>query len=377
MRGISKDEWCKTQPTPGPQTGRHPCGTGCGGSNGDPHLRRSSGSATTSRPRASTSCSDPPDGSIEIQGRQEPPCLTGSASPPPSFGSNCQATINTAVAVKVNGHRIGFYSVGRRARRPSRRQPRRREPRSPPPTWAPGATLDRLSPRLRARPSGRDEAVGAVARRVRGSTSSSSRPDTLPPSGVGLIARSHRTAGLHVPALPDGTALPVPIDRHERYHELYEVLAPAWRVTYVDVAHSTTSPARRRFVPRRGLPPEAAPLLDRRPRPDRACQARTGCAAVTDKDLADQCAYDTAVTGDTRYATLYARATSSRRVGPPTLDLAPARDSAPSLPSTGAAPPSGINLVEDHLANRRRRRPKRSVPTGRSTSRWASRPGVR
>ena len=52
---------------------------------------------------------------------------------------------------------------------------------------------------------------------------------TVAESGAGLVGRS--APGFGIPRLPDGTALPKPLDRHEAYASLYQRFADAWRVT--------------------------------------------------------------------------------------------------------------------------------------------------
>ena len=79
------------------QPRRSSCEANCGGSNGDPHLRTVDGVRYDLQAAGEYVLLRSADGSIEIQGRQE-------RSPE---GDN--ATIDTAVAVRVNGHRVGFY----------------------------------------------------------------------------------------------------------------------------------------------------------------------------------------------------------------------------------------------------------------------------
>ncbi len=165
LKGIGKDDWCRKKATPAPQAGGGECSSSCGGSNGDPHLKTIDGKKYELQAAGEYVLLRSADGSIEIQGRQEPPCVVGAASPPPSFAPTCQATINTAVAVKENGHRVGFYVSERRADGPRRREAHRREPgrhRRP----RTGHEAHRLSPRLRARPARRDEGLGPVGRLV-------------------------------------------------------------------------------------------------------------------------------------------------------------------------------------------------------------------
>jgi hypothetical protein len=127
-------------------------------------------------------------------------------------------------------------------------------------------------------------------------------PDVVA-AGVGLVGRS--APGFGIPALPDGTALPKALDRHESYATVYQRFADAWRVTDAttlfdyDADKSTASYTIRDYP----SAPKVATFeeLD----PAKAAAGRAACAPVADASLRDQCAFDVAVTGDAGYVRPY------------------------------------------------------------------------
>ena len=84
------------------------------------------------------------------------------------------------------------------------------------------------STRHRDRPAGRD-GLWAISIAPYGINVLIDPAPTAADTGVGLDGRS--APGLGVPRLPDGTALPQALDRHEAYAALYQRFADAWRVT--------------------------------------------------------------------------------------------------------------------------------------------------
>ena len=332
IHGTSKDDWCKPRATPSPPQ-NNPCSpAGCGGSNGDPHMRTIDGIRYDLQAAGEYVLLRSADGAVEVQGRQERP------------GDSGNATIGSAVAVRVNTHRVGFYAA----------------PTGPPEVHVDGVVVDA------AKAASADLGTGArLAAYQRGYELD--LPDgtkvwalsvghwginllvlpsaALRASGVGLIAHVPPTAGYRVPAMPDGSTFKVPIDRHEKFHDLYEVLAPAWRVTtssLFDYAAGKTTDS----YTLAGFPPEAVPQTSADLDQTALSGARTKCAGVTDPDLADQCAYDVAVTGSPEYATLYGVTQDLQTQGTTSLSQPPG--ATPPPPPGG--PTAGINLVADHLA---------------------------
>ncbi len=326
--GKSKEQFC-----PAPQ--KKPCNSSCGGSNGDPHLRTVDGSRYDLQAAGEYVMLRAPDGSVEIQARQEP------------RGAN--VTINTAVAARVNGHRVPFYVAEA----------------GPPTVLVDGQGIDagvaatdlgagaRLTQYQRGFeldfPDGTK--LWALSLGSWGINLLVLPSNELRRDGRGLIAGVPSSAQFRVPALPDGSPLPAPVDRHDHYRLLYEVLAPAWRVTadtsLFDYDGGTTTDS---FTVA-GFPPETAPLTAQDIDQALFAGALQTCAAVTDSDLVSQCAFDVAITGESQFATLYLVSDALETQGTATLDQ-PAPTSAPEItppPSQGPLP-AGINFVADHLA---------------------------
>ena len=274
-----------------------------------------------------------------------------------TFAPSCSVTLNTAVAVKVNGHKVGFYAG-----------------QGGPVVHLDGQVLDPT--RIGTADLGTGATLAAYRRgyeldlpdgtKVWAITAGSNgfnilvKPSSaLLASGVGLMASVPSTSSLRVPALPDGSVLAAATDRHDLHHQLYEVLAPAWRVTDATTLFDYEAGRTAASYGVAGFPPESVPTSTADLDPATFGTARAACAGVTDPDLADQCAFDTAVTGDTSYVTLYAASDQLQSVGTSTLDLEPGATPAPATSQTPAAsqtprPPgtgtaSGVNLVEDQL----------------------------
>jgi hypothetical protein len=167
-------------------------------------------------------------------------------------------------------------------------------------------------------------------------------------SGVGLLAKVPLNAGYRVPAMPDGSVFKVPLDRHEKYHDLYEVLAPAWRVTIATSLFDYATGKTTDSFTVKGFPPEVVPQTIADLDPAAVATARTACAVITDPELADQCAYDTVVTSSTEYVTLYSVTDIFQTQG--TTALGPQTSGPTPSPPPAGGPSAGIHIVEDHLA---------------------------
>ena len=90
--GRPTSTWCKPGNPPHQQT----CTGGCAGSNGDPHLLTTNGFRYDFQAAGEFTLLRSPDGSLEIQARQEPYPTSSSRD----------VAINTSVAARANGHRI-------------------------------------------------------------------------------------------------------------------------------------------------------------------------------------------------------------------------------------------------------------------------------
>ncbi len=334
IQGISKDDWCGATATPAPEAGNL-CKAGCAGSNGDPHMRTVDKAQYDLQSVGEYVLLRSADGTFEIQGRQERPTTGGNA------------TVNTAVAVKINGHRVAFYNTNVEGPAAVRIDGASVDAASS--DLGPGATLISL-------PRGYelDVADGSrvwVLAAGKASISITVIPsDALRASAVGLLARVPSNAGLRVPGTSDGKTFPVPLTPQERYHDIYDILAPSWRVTAkatlfdYDAGKSTDSYTLAGFPP--VTVPETLDQLD----PAAVASAKTSCAGVVDPDLATQCTYDVAVTGTIEFVTLYTMSDDLQADGPASMSL-PTPGSTPSPSPSGAlGQATGVNLVADHLA---------------------------
>ena len=81
-------------------TATSPCGTGCAGSNGDPHLRTVNNVYYDFQAGGEFTLLRSADSSLEIQVREEP------------YQSSDHVAINTAVVARDNGHKVGVYFTG-------------------------------------------------------------------------------------------------------------------------------------------------------------------------------------------------------------------------------------------------------------------------
>jgi hypothetical protein len=291
--GHGLDEYCKPLPTGAQQTSPpgSPCPT-CGQSNGDPHLRtinryrydfQAAGEFTLLRSR---------DGSVDIQARQVP-----------VRDSSFQGvSANSAVAARLNGHRVGIYAA--------------------PDT---GILTLKVDAQPRDAASGIDLGAGSGVLAVpKGfvvtfSDSTTMRVLSVGPWGINAIIQPSAAlaaegtgllgpivpGGLGVPALPDGTLLPAAPDKDTRSKTVYGQFADAWRVTDAttlfdyDPGQSTATFTDRSWP---HVDPEQALASIS---PDQQSAASTACASITDPELRAECVYDVEATGDDGYAQSY------------------------------------------------------------------------
>ena len=332
VRGISRADFCKPA--------EKPCAIGCGGSNGDPHLKTVDGSRYDLQAAGEYVMLRAPDGSVEIQARQEP-----------RGGS---ATINTAVAARVNDHRVGFYMVDDGVP----------EVRVDGSVVSPdgiggidlgaGATLAAFERGYQLDfPDG--TTLWALSIGTWGINVLVLPSDSLRADGVGIIARVPSDTRFRIPALPDGSTLPAPANHDEHYQELYGTFAPAWRVTddntLFDYEESQTTDS----YTVADFPLQTAALDVSELNPDDFAAAQLTCGVVTDADLAEQCAFDVVVTGEEEFVSLYVVSDELETQGTSTLSEPPPTVSVPETPGpetpvpTGGPLPSGINFVADHI----------------------------
>ena len=248
--------------------------------------------ATTSRPPASTCCSGPPTARSRSRRGQEAAAR----------GRHLRVTINTAVAMRVNGHRVGFYRARTGLPTVMSTASRSTGGDSARPTSAPARGSPRTRSGYQLDLSDGTSGLGPLARG--GVRDQPARPPigrTAAPRVGPARRRSRCGRAFAFPRLPDGSALPRRSIGTTAGTSCTRSSRPAWRVTPGDVACSTTRPADAATrTRRRGSRRRRRPLSDRGPRPGRPSR-RLGrrAAGVTDPDLADECAFDVATTGST------------------------------------------------------------------------------
>ena len=133
-------------------------------------------------------------------------------------------------------------------------------------------------------------------------------PDSFRTSGTGGIMGAI-VPGDWLPALPDGTSMgPMPASLHQRYSDLYQKFADAWRITdkssLFDYAPGTSTDT----FTMRGWPPEKPPcaIPEAIPvQPASQAVAQDACEQVTAKNMHADCVFDVMATGDTGFAKTY------------------------------------------------------------------------
>jgi hypothetical protein len=257
---------------------------------------------------------------IEIQARQTPVATNGPLGAHPHSGLSTCASLNTAAAVSIGGHRITYQP------RVDSDQPNRE-----------GLVL-RIDGKAVSYPAGRGISVDGV--RVMATTASAGI-QIQGPGGTEVIitpgfwdhyqvwylnvdVRSARaTYGLMgsiapdnwVPALSDGSQLGArPAALSDRYKQLYVKYADSWRVTKTgslfDYAPGTdttkyTLSSWPGFQPQSCQVPKNWTWNPEPPKPLDEATAKRVCEKVTDQTTRENCMTDVIATGDIRFANTY------------------------------------------------------------------------
>jgi hypothetical protein len=262
------------------------------------------------------------DAAVEIQARTEP------------RGAGSDMTINTAVAARVNDHRV-VVSVGAPALQ----------------VRVDGQVADLGSPmdlgsggRVVQYANGIEidltdgSRLYALARSKCCLNIVISPSDGLRSDGRGLLGEV-AAGGLPVPALPDGTRLPRAENAHDRFTAIYEQLAPAWlatdATTLFDYAPGKTTASY--LVP--GFPAEARTRSVEDLTSTERAVAETKCANVADPDLLLNCMFDVTVSDLEQWADLYGLTDRFIKGGTDVLDS--------SRPDPDALPGGFVELLPD------------------------------
>jgi hypothetical protein len=295
------DELCQKPATPQPQQSvqpqpsspKGPCGSNCGGSNGDPHLTTINKAHYEFQAAGEFTLLRSTDGKTEIQARQEP------------WGNISSVATNTAIAAKVGSHRVGVYVVAGKLQ-----------------ASVDGKVVDLTSPmdlggggQISTYTKGFEIdfpdgtkmwtlAVGQWGINVQISPSAA-----LSASGTGLLAAA-APGGLGLPALPNGTQLPTATDRHSFHNIVYGQYADAWRVTDSTTLFDYGPGQSTATYTNRNYPAESADISLADLTADQLAKGNAACAAITDSSLRDECVFDVGVTSDAGFADSY-KATQS------------------------------------------------------------------
>jgi hypothetical protein len=287
LRGWSIEDWCQREdeeevPAPAGSGGGQgtPCESGCGSSNGDPHLTtidgrsydfQAAGEFVMLRTEA-----------VEIQARQE------------AYQGSTSVTINTAVAVSSGGGRASVYAD-------------------------PGGMrllVDGIEMPLTEPFASGGLQIAPVAEGVQIASSDGTivwalglgewginilvkpSPDLLS-AGTGLLSGSGEGP---LPALPDGTEVGVDGDF---WAALYSDLADGWAVTAETTLFDYDEDAgpedfRDRSIPELGTPVDFFDLSE-----ELQTYGLGECGSIDDPALLLQCAFDVALTDDTGFVDTY------------------------------------------------------------------------
>lgn len=353
LQGWSLDDFCVKQATPKPRPTQrpsakpkgaaNPCAKGCAGSVGDPHLETIDLGEYDFQAAGEYELLRSPDGSVEIQARQA------------AYPDVADASINTGLAWRVNGHRITMYPE--EGGFVVRLDGTDVDPFAGTIDLGEGAALTLLD--LGVEVVFSDGTITTAFFHGNGFADALdikiAPSDSLRVQGVGLLGPI--AAGSELPAMPDGSVLPISTDRSTRYDQRYHQLGPAWHVTDQTSLFDYG-------------PGETTATFDQPgfPSPDVAfdvaeLQARDGLQAF--QDAADQCAgvqadqeeylhciFDVMATKDPAYAEFYKLVLEFLANGPTALEqTGPAVTPGPQATPTSTLPGGFFEIVDAAIVN--------------------------
>lgn len=299
LTAMSLEEFCEPDRPeasplglPGPsRAGPLKCRQGCAGSNGDPHIRTMDGHAYDFQAAGEFVLLRSTDASLEIQARQEP------------YPGKPAVSYNTAVAARVNGHRVQITFNGEGLDSTVDGVPA--DPSDPTDLGGGAELIPRLSSvdgvGIRF-PDGTE--MWAISAGSYGINAVIAPADGLRSGAVGLVAVV-RPGGLGVPPLADGSVLPGTTDRHERHELIYGRFADSWRVTAATTLFDYPSGRSTADYTVAGYPREEDEVTLDDLAPEQIEAGQAACGAFTDPLMRDQCIFDVAVTSDAAFALQY------------------------------------------------------------------------
>ncbi|MFN8035916.1 MAG: hypothetical protein U0V73_08285 [Acidimicrobiia bacterium] len=333
LKSESLEEACgKPKEKKVPPKESPPCPGGrCGQSNGDPHLITIDQTGYDFQAAGEFVLLH--TGDLELQARQEPVKDFASVS------------INTAVAAKLGGTRVGVYqgSDGLTLHLDGK-------PTSITGTkkLADGSSVTPYADGFELRASdGTKVYVVGVAPWGLNVVVVPSRQ--LVKDATGLLGRTG--GGFAVPALADGTELPLAKSTDEAYDFLYTKLADSWRVTDATTLFDYESGRSTATFTKQGFPAKPDVITRSKIKANALATGNDACRSVSDSRLREQCSYDVAVTGDRGYATNYRRSDALMTRGPTALRRGarvegPTGTTSPSkAATTTTAPPGNLEPV--------------------------------
>ena len=287
--GRKLEDECGLKATPQPQK-VGPCVSKCAGSNGDPHLLTVNNYRYDFQGAGEFTLLRSKDASLEIQTRQEPYVSTGMP----------RVATNTAIAAKVGSHRVGVYAGADALA-----------------ATLDGKTLDATQTtdlgggaRIVPYPKGLEidfpdgTKLWTLWVGIYGINAEIAPSDALRASGVGLLG-AIVPGGLGVPALPDGTRLPIAADKHARNAAVYGPFADAWRVTDATTLFDYDSGRTTATYTQKGFPADTADVTYADLTAEQRAAGGSACAAITDQQLNDACVFDVGVSGQSGFSDSY------------------------------------------------------------------------
>ncbi|MEO6126245.1 MAG: hypothetical protein ABIR32_21305 [Ilumatobacteraceae bacterium] len=307
LQARTLEEECGVQPTTTTSGGDEAgatnvnCRGGCAMSNGDPHLVTVDGVTYDLMAAGEFVLLRNADATLEAHVRQAP------------YEGSDHVTINTALALLVDGHRIQFdvsttddldgapiavdgndvrvrldgtdLTVGDRT------------------TIGPESSLTSIDEGFQV-----DAPDGTIVRvlglHAYGLNIMVEPSDGVRASSVGLVGTSAAT-GARLPPQSDGTIVPAVADPHEFYVAIYTSFADSWRITDQDSLFTYDAGESTSSHTIEGFPREEDLVPIEQLTPEQRAVGEQACAGIDDPVLHAHCVYDAAVTGAAGFGDLY------------------------------------------------------------------------
>ena len=354
IRGLALDDYCKSTPPagnggqPAPRGGSDPCAKGCAGSTGDPHLETVDQRFYNFQGAGEYTLLRSVDDSIEMQGRevpfQDPDMLN--------------VSINTALAWKVNGHRVDMYAD------PGSKTYRLSLDGSPVDQATAGTVDLGNGSALTVMTTGIEVAYGegtiATAFYHGGGFDEAldlqvAPSPTLKSQAVGMLAQI--APGSDLPSMPDGSVLPHTTDAHTSFTQRYQQLGPAWLVTQqsslfdYQTGESAASFVKPDFPATDEGMDDDLDGLQLLMGNDAFGQASAQCAAAQgDPNQFLDCVFDIFTTNDPAWGQFYAILAQFFAAGPTVLEQPQTQASPTPAPSFTAGLPTGVFTVASGIS---------------------------